>query len=86
MTALTSRTTGATDLMEPIIAYSAYWHADSNKGRIYIKLQSEETVFIDLDSPAELNALCDLLRHNPQMVYDTDKKMLATGWLRPGAR
>ena len=72
--------------MEPIVAYSAYWHADSNKGRIYLKLANDETVYVELDSPSELGALCDLLRANPQMAYDTDKKMLATTWLRPGAR
>ncbi len=74
--------------MEPIIAYCAYWHADSNKGRIYLKFEHDGpgTVFIELDSPSELAALCDLLRHNPQMAYDTENKMLATTWLRPGAR
>lgn len=77
---------GAFNHMEPINAYSAYWHADSNKGRIYLKLASDETVYIDLDSPGELAALCELLKHNPQMAYDTEKKMLATTWLRPGAR
>jgi hypothetical protein len=71
--------------MEPIIAYSAYWHAESNTGRIYLKLAAEQTVHIDLDSPSELAALCELLKAHPQMVFDTEKKLLSTTWLRPGA-
>lgn len=72
--------------MEPIIAYSAYWHAESNTGRLYLKLATEQTVHVELDSPAELTALCELLRQNPQMVYDTEKAMIATTWLKPGGR
>jgi hypothetical protein len=71
--------------MEPIIAYSAYWHAESNTGRIYLKLAGDQTVHIDLDSPSELAALCALLKAHPQMVFDTEKSLLSTTWLRPGA-
>ncbi len=71
--------------MEPITAYSAYWHAESNTGRIYLKLANGQSVHIDLDSPAELAALCGLLKTNPQMVYDTEKQLLSTTWLKPGA-
>jgi len=72
--------------MEPIIAYSAYWHAESNTGRLYLKLQNGQSTHVELDSPSELAALCDLLRTNPQMVFDTEKKMLSTTWLKPGSR
>jgi hypothetical protein len=70
--------------MEPIIAYSAYWHAETDTGRIFLKLQNGQSIHIDLDSPAELTALCALLKDNPQMVYDTNEKLLSTTWLKPG--
>jgi hypothetical protein len=41
-------------------------------------------VHVDLDSPAELAALCGLLKANPQMVFDTEKHLLSTTWLKPG--
>lgn len=70
--------------MEPIIAYSAYWHAETNTGRVFLKLASGESVHLDLDSPSELASVCDLLRHYPEMVYDCEKKLISTTWVKPG--
>lgn len=72
--------------MEPVLAYRAYWHAESNTGRLYLRLGSGETVDIALDSPSELAALCDLLRHNSGAVYDAKERLLCTDWLTPGHR
>jgi hypothetical protein len=72
--------------MEPIIAYSAYWHAESDTGRLFLKLQNEESVELHIDSPGELASLCDMLQRYPQVAYDTERKLIATGWLKPGKR
>lgn len=73
--------------MEPITAYSAFWHAESNTGRIYLQLSAnpKNTVHVEVDSAAELNAMVDLLRHNAAMSYDHETKMISTGWRKPGA-
>lgn len=72
--------------MEPILAYSAYWHAQTNTGRLFLKLENDVIVHVDLDSPSELAALCDMLARTPQMAYDAEKGLIATTWLRPGTR
>lgn len=71
--------------MEPVTAYRAYWHAESNTGKIFLKLESGGTVEIALDSPGELAALCDMLQHNASVAFDAKEKMLSTAWLQPGA-
>lgn len=70
--------------MEPIIAYSAYWHTESDTGRLFLKLHSEEVVQLEIDSPAELEALCSMLRSYPHMVFDPKEKLISTTWQRPG--
>lgn len=71
--------------MEPITAYRAFWHAESNTGRIYLQLGAPgKDIHVDVDSPSELNAIVDLLRHNAEVVYDASAKMISTGWRAPG--
>lgn len=71
--------------MEPVTAYRAFWHAESNTGKIFLKLSSGSSAEIALDSPAELAALCDMLQHNADVAYDAKEKLLETAWLKPGA-
>ncbi len=73
--------------MDPITAYRAYWHAESNSGRLYLQLADDpkRSVHIDVDSAAELNAMVDLLRHNASMSYDPESKAISTAWRKPGA-
>lgn len=70
--------------MQPILAYNARWHAESNSGRLYLKLDDESVVHLSIDSPAELAALCELLRRFPQMSWDEETAMISTGWTKPG--
>lgn len=70
--------------MDPVIAYRAYWHAESNSGRIFLKLGSGQTADIPLDSPGELAALCSMLAQNPTATWDAGERLLGTAWLKPG--
>jgi hypothetical protein len=71
--------------MDPVTAYRAYWHAESNTGRLYLKLASNATAEIAIDSPAELEAMVRLLREHPSVSYDAAEKLLSTDWHKAGS-
>lgn len=71
--------------MEPITAYRAFWHAESNTGRLYLQLGGPgKSIHLEVDSPAELNAMVDLLRSCPDSSYDAESRMICTAWKAPG--
>lgn len=71
--------------MEPIAAYSAYWHPASDSGRLYIRLLSGATVNIAINTPQELAALLDMLRNNKNAVWDAENAMVGVAWQAPGS-
>lgn len=70
--------------MDPVTAYRAYWHAESNTGRLFLKLASGQTAELAIDSPAELEAMIRLLREHPGVSYDAAEKLLSTDWAKAG--
>lgn len=72
--------------MEPILAYRAFWHPESNTGRVYLKLHGGSIVHLEIDSPSELAALCDVLDRHAHVTWDAQTSMIATEWCTPGQR
>jgi acyl CoA:acetate/3-ketoacid CoA transferase beta subunit len=70
--------------MEPITAYSAYWHPQSDSGRLYLRLHNGQTVNIPVNTPQELAAMLDMLRHNRNAVWDSENAMVGIAWQAPG--
>jgi hypothetical protein len=70
--------------MEPIVAYSAYWHPQSDSGRLYLRLLGGETVNIPVSTPQELAAMLDMLRTNKHAVWDAENAMVGIAWTAPG--
>jgi hypothetical protein len=70
--------------MEPISAYSAYWHPSSDSGRIYLRLHDGQTVNIAVNTPQEMAAMLDMLRNNARAVWDVENSMLGVAWQAPG--
>lgn len=71
--------------MDPITAYRAYWHTESNTGKIFLKLQSGSTAELPIDSATELAALCDLLEHSSGACFDVKERLLDTTWRKAGS-
>ncbi len=68
---------------QPIRSYRALWHAATNTGRIVLKLEEGEPISVKVDSPGELAAMDELLRHH-QCYWDKAEQLLVTAWQTPG--
>jgi hypothetical protein len=72
--------------MDPIIAYRAYWHTESNTGKVFLKLESGSTTELPLDSASEFAALCDMLERTPGACYNANERLLDTTWRKVGGK
>ncbi|HYF13727.1 MAG TPA: hypothetical protein VD971_01495 [Phycisphaerales bacterium] len=70
--------------MQTVIGYRAFYHAQSNSGRVYLRLDSGEDAEIAADSPAEFSAMLEVLRRHPEVMYEEEQGLLVLPWRKPG--
>jgi len=70
--------------MQRVISYVVQWMPEMSIGRIVLRMDDGSMQAFEVDSPAELAALCDILRNERHLAWDPDQKLLTTNWHGPG--
>lgn len=72
--------------MQKVKSYIITWRPDENKGQLHEAMEDGKGADLPIDNPKEASFLLNLFRHEPEVRFDNEHRLLVTGVDIPGQK